>query len=167
LGVDHFFLYNNFSEDNYLEVLDPYISKGIVTLHDWPYPITNGNEQNFVQVNAMNHCMQHSNSEWIAVIDVDEFIVPCCVDSLKDFLKTYDKQNTIGAIYINWFMYGTSYVYEIPKNKLLIETLTRRGEKGSNIGKTIVRPKAVSLFRDTHRPLLNPFCLISKHRPDA
>ena len=36
MGVDHFYLYNNMSEDNYLEVLNPYIEHDIVTLVDWP-----------------------------------------------------------------------------------------------------------------------------------
>ena len=40
VGIDHFFLYNNLSEDNYREVLDPYIKNGIVDLIEWPYPQT-------------------------------------------------------------------------------------------------------------------------------
>ncbi len=35
IGVEHFFLYNNDSTDNYAEVLDPYIKKGIVELIPW------------------------------------------------------------------------------------------------------------------------------------
>ncbi|MCI9362446.1 MAG: glycosyltransferase family 92 protein, partial [Hungatella sp.] len=36
VGVEHFYLYNNDSIDNYKEILDPYINKGIVTLIEWP-----------------------------------------------------------------------------------------------------------------------------------
>ena len=36
VGVDHFYLYNNNSDDNYKEVLEPYIRQGIVTLIEWP-----------------------------------------------------------------------------------------------------------------------------------
>ena len=32
IGIDHFYLYNNNSSDNYLEVLGPYIEDGTVTL---------------------------------------------------------------------------------------------------------------------------------------
>ena len=35
-GFSKFFLYNNNSNDNYLEVLQPYIDKGIVDLTEWP-----------------------------------------------------------------------------------------------------------------------------------
>src|SRR5579883_479648 len=36
VGVDHFYLYNNKSSDGSLEVLSPFIARGIVTLIDWP-----------------------------------------------------------------------------------------------------------------------------------
>ncbi len=36
IGVEHFYLYNNFSEDNYQDILAPYIEKGQVTLTEWP-----------------------------------------------------------------------------------------------------------------------------------
>ena len=36
MGVDHFYLYNNNSADDYFSVLSQYIEKGIVTLVEWP-----------------------------------------------------------------------------------------------------------------------------------
>jgi hypothetical protein len=153
LGVEHFYLYNNFSTDNYLEILNPYIQKKIVTLIDWPYPTTNADELMNVQNIAMKDCVDRADSTWIAILDVDEFLFPT-KGRLKKFLKPYDALGNIGAIYINWFMYGTSYVNEIPKNKLLIETLLMRGESTSYIGKTIVKKCAVSGFIDSHRPIM-------------
>src|SRR5919198_1069368 len=35
VGVERFFLYNNYSEDSHREVLAPYIENDIVVLHDW------------------------------------------------------------------------------------------------------------------------------------
>ena len=35
-GVEHFYLYNNDSSDDYAEVLAPYVEKNLVTLTDWP-----------------------------------------------------------------------------------------------------------------------------------
>lgn len=37
-GIEHFYLYNNFSKDNYLEILEPYLEKDIVTLTQWEIP---------------------------------------------------------------------------------------------------------------------------------
>lgn len=36
VGVDHFYMYNNNSEDDYEAILQPYIKSGLVTLIDWP-----------------------------------------------------------------------------------------------------------------------------------
>ena len=39
VGATHFYLYNNFSTDNYKQVLEPWIARGTVTLIDWPRPV--------------------------------------------------------------------------------------------------------------------------------
>ena len=36
MGVERFFLYDNFSLDDHQEVLAPYVDEGVVVLHDWP-----------------------------------------------------------------------------------------------------------------------------------
>src|SRR5271165_4385432 len=40
VGVQHFYLYNNLSTDDYITVLAPYIDTKEVDLVDWPYPKT-------------------------------------------------------------------------------------------------------------------------------
>ena len=68
VGVDHFFLYNNFSDDNYREILAPYIERGIVDLIDWPVPQG--------QFPAYEDCWQkfRETTRWIALIDLNEFL---------------------------------------------------------------------------------------------
>jgi len=34
VGVEHFYLYNHLSKDEYAEVLEPYIKEGIVELYN-------------------------------------------------------------------------------------------------------------------------------------
>ena len=36
VGVDHFYLYNNSSNDRYTDILRPYLRKGVVSLVQWP-----------------------------------------------------------------------------------------------------------------------------------
>jgi len=38
IGIDHFYLYNNNSDDDYMDIVKPYVDKGIVTLIEWPEP---------------------------------------------------------------------------------------------------------------------------------
>ena len=45
IGFEHFYFYNNNSEDNYLDVLKPYMDAGIVTLIEWP--VVPGQQKSF------------------------------------------------------------------------------------------------------------------------
>ena len=37
VGIQHFYMYNNNSNDDYLAILQPYIEAGDVTFLNWPY----------------------------------------------------------------------------------------------------------------------------------
>lgn len=68
IGVDHFYLYNNNSTDNFSEILEPYIHSGKVTLINW--------ERNYCQVGAYEYCynMRKNETHWLGYLDTDEFL---------------------------------------------------------------------------------------------
>lgn len=129
IGVDHFYLYNNFSSDNYREVLDPYISKGLVTLIDFPYE--------YAQVRAYEDCYEkfRAETEWLGFIDADEFVNLISCNSIKEFLGNYKKYP---GVYFNWLMFGTSGHIKEDYNQLLIERFTQCWSKLSPKGKTFI-----------------------------
>lgn len=112
-GIEHFYLYNNNSEDDYLTVLEPYIAKGLVTLTQWP--------KNQAQMECYNHCIKNYKNEtnWIGFIDIDEFIVPLKEDNIYDLLKPFE--NKRGAVKIYWRMFGTSGRLKRNVNSLVTE----------------------------------------------
>ncbi len=69
-GVDHFYLYDNESPDNQVEVAKPYVEAGLVDY----FPI----KGKPVQVRAYNDAVKRFKfqSRYIAFIDGDEFIYP-------------------------------------------------------------------------------------------
>lgn len=152
LGVEHFYLYNNLSNDNYLEVLKPYISKGIVELEEWPYPSNNVQEWDPIQVAAYQDGWKKSlnQTKWLAIIDCDEFLFPVQCNSLTKFLETYEPLDHIGGVCIHWVLFGTSNVKKIPKDKLLIETLVYSSGEGNDHFKSIVRPERVEWVCSPH-----------------
>ena len=99
VGVEHFYLYNNNSTDEYKRVLESYIEKGIVTLTDWDVP--------HGQVPAYKDCVKRFSKEtrWIGFIDLDEFVVPK-KNKIYEYLKEYE--NKCGALQIYWKIYGSS-----------------------------------------------------------
>lgn len=151
IGVEHFYLFDNGSTDNYLDILDPYLETGVVDLYHYPFVGYNQEEHNSVQTwiycNAL--AMAHGKVKWLAIIDADEFIVPTeKKESLLDILNRYDDY---GGLYIDYLMFGTSHVDRIPKGKLIIETLIHSAKTPTAFGKSIVRPERVSSCTDPHR----------------
>eukprot|EP00026_Physarum_polycephalum_P011889 Phypoly_transcript_12137.p1 GENE.Phypoly_transcript_12137~~Phypoly_transcript_12137.p1 ORF type:complete len:309 (+),score=40.30 Phypoly_transcript_12137:214-1140(+) len=97
INVDHFYIYDDESTDNTLQVLEPYIKQGFVTVIPWhkekktvdpslvsvepPYTLS----QRFAIADCLfNH--QHE-SEWFGVIDVDEFMVLNSHPNMHAFIK--------------------------------------------------------------------------------
>lgn len=125
VGVEHFYLYNNNSEDDFITVLKPYIDRGIVTLTDWPeYP---------GQVKAYRHWYDNyrNDSNWVAFIDLDEFICPRRDNNILNYLRKYKYPVVVGY----WRFFGTSGIIDINPEQPLVEQLTCCYEKPINMGK--------------------------------
>lgn len=152
VGVEHFYLFNNLSTDNYKEVLKPYIKEGIVELIDWPYDYKTLEEWDGIQVKALDagRRLAYQKSKWLAFLDSDEFLFPTQCDSLQEFLKPFENMPNVGGICVNWVMYGTSNVPKIPDNQLLIEALVMSNGSGHNHFKSIVRPERVKNVCSPH-----------------
>jgi hypothetical protein len=154
IGVDHFYLYNNLSTDNYREVLEPYIQNGEVDLIDWPYKAGNWGDWDRIQVEAYSNVLELARytSKWLALIDIDEFIVIANENKLTRFLEKYEGKSE-GGICLMWSFFGTSNVKKIPADKLLIESLIYHSGPAANGDvsqiwnqgsyKSIIRPEFV------------------------
>ena len=97
-GADHFVFYNfsadTSSSDSYIEY---YTNKSILSLNPWTLP-TNVQESvhYFAQLAAINDCVYKNMflSKYVAIIDIDEFIVPLKVAKWSDLLKSIDQQKS-------------------------------------------------------------------------
>lgn len=132
VGIDHFYLYNNFSTDHYYEVLKPYIDDGVAELIEWPY------EQG--QLSAYEDCIERCKEEtaWIGFIDLDEFIVPNACDSIVDFLKKFENKP---VVLFYWKMFGSSGLYHRDKNNLVIEDFILSWKDYARVGKIMFNTK--------------------------
>lgn len=153
VGVQHFYLFDNLSKDDYQTVLEPYLQSGDVTLIEWPYESQNGSSWDYIQRKAYEKGVELSLgvSKWLALIDTDEFIVPMIKNNVLDLLKDYEDYGGLG---VNWVTFGTSGVQRIPDDKLMIETLLRRArddEFNHTTIKSIVQPERIVFpIQDVH-----------------
>lgn len=130
IGIDHFYMYNNNSEDNYLEILKPYIDNGYVTLVQWT--------KEHAQMEAYQHFYENYSEEtqWLSFLDIDEFLVPRYANDINEWIKKYEKYP---VILIYWKMFGTGGRMKHDYNSLTIEQYTISHEGySSHKGKCIV-----------------------------
>lgn len=142
IGVDHFYLYNNNSTDNYKSILASYVNDGVVTLIDFPF------EQ--AQMKAYEECFTRfkNESNWISFLDADEFICPKSHTNIKEWLKGYDKYP---GIMINWLMFGTGGVIEHDYNKNVIEQYFQCWKNLHPYGKCILNTRwEISTYKVWH-----------------
>lgn len=130
IGVDHIYLYNNNSTDNYKDILFPYLENKYVTLTEWP--------MDFGQRQAYQDCYERfkNESHWIGYIDLDEFVNLRQKDkNIKSLLKNY---TAFPALYIPWRMFGTSGYIKEPDTYLVIEKYSSCWDHLCNTGKSFI-----------------------------
>ncbi len=112
VGIDHFYLYDNNSTDNYSKVVEPYVQQGVVTLINWPYERA--------QVKCYKHCLETfcNETKWIGYIDADEFVCPKYAATITEWLASYAKYP---AVMIDWLQFGTGGLVEHDYSRNVIE----------------------------------------------
>jgi hypothetical protein len=162
VGVERFYLYDNRSADEHLEVLAPYVATGVAELTDWPiFP---------AQIQAYEDCLKRhrDDARWIAFIDLDEFLFSPTGRALPDVFREYERWPGVG---VNWAAYGPSGHRTKPTG-LVTETYLHRttNPNVNHLIKTVVDPRRVRCFStpgffmywkgpavdENHRPITGP-----------
>jgi hypothetical protein len=140
VGVQHFYLYNNNSTDDYAAALAPFINAGQVTLIDWPmHP---------GQVEAYQHCLDtyHDQSHWIATVDCDEFWVPTEAWAIPHILQRFERYPML-AFY--WNLFGSSGQLAPQLDKLVTEQYTVCDPQ-NQLFKTVYNTRYPNKIKNSH-----------------
>jgi len=143
MGVEKFYIYDNESADNTQEVLAPYVESGLVEYVYWK-----GRKQ---QLPVYDDCLNKRRLEarWIAVIDLDEFIVPMKDKTIPDFLKRFEN---FSAVEINGLIYGSDGA-KTKEPGGVMERFKRHSIPNHRFNrhiKSIVNPRRVFCFTGAH-----------------
>lgn len=139
IGIDHFYLYDNNSTDDYEKVIEPYVKKGWITLIKWT--------KQHAQVEGYEDCIRRfqSESDWIGFIDVDEFIVPVEEESFVRFLDRFSNRP---AVLIYWRFFGSGGMISRDRSRLVIEDFVVASKK--------IYSKGKCFFNSDYKYLENP-----------
>lgn len=139
-GIDHVFLYDNFSRDDYRPVLAPYLESRRVTLIDWPrVPASPA---------AENDCIARTAGrfDWVGFIDADEFLVIADGRAVPDFLAGFPQACGVA---LHEYHFG-SCGHELRPQGPVIQAYARRRARPGPYFKVFVRPDKVSRNRNPH-----------------
>jgi len=141
LGVEHFYIYDN---DSDIEIITSLKNKCTII----PYP------GELKQMEAYHNCLNicKTETEWLLIIDVNEYVVPNKHVSLTSFLSDYDDYNAIG---INCVMFNSNYQGRIQSEFII---------QNEHI-KTVCRPGTVIKMNEPHSVVLSePSKFIDPHK---
>jgi hypothetical protein len=164
LGVQHFVLYDNDSDDDTRDFLRPFVELGIATLRPWP-----GEEHSKALSSALDDCLSPSAapaSDWVLLADVDEFLITPSLqlsvpalrrwDSfvLHDHLLEYER-NKAGAVALHRLEFGSNGLASPPLGlavEAFTETFVPIRPGGSVFGKLLLHVPALLQHRGAHLP---------------
>ena len=137
-GVSHFYLCDNDSTDGTKDYLKPYIKKGIITY----IPMSGADKQ----LACYDYIVRRHQKEttWLALIDLDEFLVPMKAKNMIQFLKEFDD---VAQVSLYWMNYGDNQAFT-RQQSLVTEFFTAHGKSLNHTVKSIVRPEKVIDFND-------------------
>lgn len=149
VGVDRFFIADNASDDGSSDFLAALDRAGIVT--HIPFPGTPGRAP---QLPAYAEILRRhgGDADLVAFVDADEFLVPADpATSLRPALAALAARPEVGAVAVNWALYGSSGE-ETARDGLVIERFVARAARDTLFNrhyKSIVRPAAVAGTHET------------------
>ena len=143
IGFDPIRVYNHESEDDSSAVLDHLAECGLVEWKAWCAP-PDKKPQWLAYEDGL--ASLRNRADWIAFIDLDEFIVTPRHPSIQEFLLEHDEMD---AIAINWKMFGSAG-HKTYEPRPVIERFDRCAEKsfsGNRAVKTLARVGAIEVPR--------------------
>ena len=134
IGVEHFYVYDNESSDDTKDILKPYINSGIITYVYYP----GRDRQDAAYLDA---CRKYGDeTKWMAVIDLDEFIVLHKSKNLQEFM---DEFKNVSQVSLHWVFYGSSG-FEKKPDGLVLENFRGHARLADFTPKSIFNPRTVT-----------------------
>lgn len=134
-GVDIFYLIDNGSNDNYMDILDKYIKNNIVVL--------NVDGTRHQQANLINkyYLEDAKKCDWVISVDLDEVVYARNgFKTIKDYLSSL---NNINQIHIPWKMFGSSG-FEMQPNNVIDNFIWRWNPTILLFGKCITKGNIIN-----------------------
>lgn len=120
-GIDHIYLINDFSTDNYIEVIQPYLDIEFITVFNSDIVSNSTGRQILLYKKYFSDIVKSLKHKWFFILDLDEFLYSPNEINLNKILEKYDDYS---QLHIGWQNFGSNSHIEQPK--LIVENFTKR-----------------------------------------
>ncbi|WP_422450370.1 MULTISPECIES: glycosyltransferase [unclassified Endozoicomonas] len=153
VGFDQFIIADNISDDGSTELLKALDEVGLIQRIEYPTRDNKG-----PQVPAYNEMLNlvKGRVDLLAFIDADEFVVPAQGTSVREYLAPFMADDCVGAIAVNWAIYGSSGKSEF-RDEPVSRRFTQRARQVTGVNrhiKTIVKPEFCAQMLNPHKAAL-------------
>jgi hypothetical protein len=117
-GVEHFYLINDNSTDNFMDIIKEYLDKNLITLFNVDEPYYLGRQRNLYNRNILPHLKE---TKWLLMVDLDEYVWSQTDLNLQKVLKDFEGY---GQVQIHEHIFGSNGYTEQPK--CIVKSFTKR-----------------------------------------
>ncbi|MDL2272780.1 glycosyltransferase family 92 protein [Desulfovibrio sp. OttesenSCG-928-I05] len=159
-GVEHFYIYDNMSDEPIIETLKGYADPARVTVKRIHGKVR--------QLDAYQDCLDHYGAEnrWIGFIDLDEFVLPMQDSDIRVLLSEFEEYAALG---LTWRVFSSSGHLGRPRGGQLAnytEALLDGHLRNAHI-KSFVNPARIAGSRNPHFFWYKPggYAVTDEHLP--
>lgn len=118
-GIEHFYLINDNSTDDYLSVLEPYKQK--ITLFHNTIDVGVLNRQSLAYDRYLLPILHKRETQWLCILDLDEYLYSPLDVSIPKILVSY---TDYAVLHVNWLVFGSNGYKEQPAS--IVQAFTKR-----------------------------------------
>jgi hypothetical protein len=126
-GVEHFYLINDNSTDNSVNIIQEYVDKGIITLFNVDEPYYLGRQRNLYNTYILPHIKE---SKWLLMVDLDEYVWSKNDINLQNVLHGFE---SYGQVQIHEHVFGSNGYIQQPK--YIVKSFTKRQNHNTKVDK--------------------------------
>lgn len=147
MKVDHFYIYDHVSKNPVKNLLKP-VEKFCTIIRSplaWKKP------------DFRNHFFQNyaQETEWVLLLDSDEFAIPKKSKNLKEFISRFDSpRQRADEVSANWIMFDHQDIEKKTDGFLALEQFTRKSKELNEHVKSFVRTSARISYQTPHHEIV-------------
>jgi hypothetical protein len=122
-GAEHFYLINDDSTDNSVEIIQPYVDSGIVTLYNAEWGRYLGRQRDMYTHYILPH-LNDKECQWLLMVDLDEYMWSPLTENLFELLE---QCHNLGQIQVGDTLFGSNGHIEQPER--IVASFTRRAAR--------------------------------------